>query len=43
MVLFLGDRSIHNPNNLLQSVENRIGPKNKDDHEFWMLEIPPLR
>jgi protein-tyrosine-phosphatase len=34
---------IHNPNNLLQSVENRIGPKNKDDHEFWMLEIPPLR
>ncbi|MDG0970009.1 MAG: amidohydrolase family protein, partial [Porticoccaceae bacterium] len=34
---------VHNPNNLLQSVENRIGPKNEGDHDFWMLEIPPLR
>ena len=33
----------HDPDELLKSAENRIGPQNEDDHEFWMLEIPPLR
>jgi adenine deaminase len=33
----------HDPDKLLTSAENRIGPQNEDDHEFWMLEIPPLR
>ncbi|MEE4173175.1 MAG: hypothetical protein V2I57_02885 [Xanthomonadales bacterium] len=34
---------VHDPESLLKAAEGQIGPSGPDDHENWVLKVPPLR
>ena len=41
--LVLKSGAVYDPKALLASARDGIGPKDADDHAYWMLEVQPLR